>query len=83
MNFMNIIAALAALIPTLAETAANDPTAIFSVLNEYGIIEMIQNYIQEHPLMTVVITALVTCFLDTIVILVIDAAVIMFAIEAF
>ena len=82
-DLMSIIFALTALIPTLAETAAEDPTSVYTVLNEYGIIDMVTNFIEQHPFATFAITVLIGVFIEQILSLGIVAVVIMYAIEAF
>ena len=49
-DLKKIIAALVLAAPALIEAATNDPATIYSVLNQFGVIEMIQNYIKDNAM---------------------------------
>ncbi len=49
-DLKKIIAALVLAAPALIEAATNDPATVYSVLNQFGVIEMIQNYIKDNAM---------------------------------
>ena len=84
LDLQNIIVALGTLLPTIIEAAESQgPAGVYAVLKEFGVIDMVINFVEEHPFAAFAITVIGILMLDTIVNIIKIVEAITYIVEAF